>query len=64
MVQNEAMMIILDAPRTARIVNMRSELNLPSIFERITYICTLLGVKALREPCTSHVSENSFNIKT
>jgi len=49
-VQNEAMRIILGAPRTARIVNMRSELNLPSIFDRIIYICTLFGVKALREP--------------
>ena len=49
-VQNEAMRIILGAPRTARIVNMRSELNLPSISDRIMFISTIFGVKALREP--------------
>jgi len=49
-VQNEAMRIILGAPRTARIVNMRSELNLPSISDRIIFISTIFGVKALREP--------------
>ena len=49
-VQNEAMRLILGAPMSARIVNMRTELNLPSIYERVLYINTTFGVKALREP--------------
>lgn len=39
-VQNEAMRIILGAVRSARIVN-RTELNLPSVSDRMICICTL-----------------------
>ena len=48
-VQNQAMRIILEAPQTTRIVNMRKELGLPSVADRIQYVCTLFGVKAIRE---------------
>lgn len=49
-VQNEVIRIILGAPRTARIVNMKSELIFPSIFDRIIYICILFRTKVFREP--------------
>ena len=48
-VQNTAMRIILNATRSTRIVNMRKELGLPYVADRVQYICTLFGVKVIRE---------------
>ena len=47
-VQNEAMRIILGCPKSTRIVNMRKELGLPSLSERIALLNTMFCVKVLK----------------
>ena len=48
-IQNEAMRIILGAPTTAKVVNLRQELNLPSLADRIHEINTAAAVRILRD---------------
>ena len=48
-IQNEAMRIVLGCPVTARVSNMRIELGLVSVAERIREINTVIGIKALRD---------------
>ena len=49
-IQNDAMRIILGCPKTAKIINLRYELNLPSLWDRIREINVTIGVKILRGP--------------
>ena len=48
-VQNKAMRTIFDATPCTRTVSMMKELGLPSVRDRVQYICTLFGVKVIRE---------------
>ncbi|XP_069169366.1 uncharacterized protein [Procambarus clarkii] len=54
--QNEALRIILGCPRTTKILNMRKELNILSVVDRVTEINCQIGIKMLRlthpNPCT------------
>ena len=59
-VQNEAMRLILGCGGSTRIVNMRLELNLPSIYERIVLINTMFGVSVLRHNGPARKSEHNL----
>ena len=52
-VQNKAMRIILGCAPCTRIVNMRTELNLTSIHDRIKSLTATMAVKCLRQPNTA-----------
>ena len=45
--QNDAMRIILHCPRSTRIISMLTELNLPSVADRIQYVATSFATKTL-----------------
>lgn len=47
--QNDAMRIILGCPKTAKVINLRHELNLPSLADRIREINTAVAVRILRD---------------
>ncbi|XP_076039246.1 uncharacterized protein LOC143039200 [Oratosquilla oratoria] len=51
--QNRVMRFILGCPPSTRIVNMQSELGLPSLVERIYANMAILSVKCLRSPYLS-----------
>ena len=59
-VQNEAMRLILGCPISTRIVNMRLELNLPTIYERISLTNTMFGVSLLRRNGPARRSEHNL----
>lgn len=43
------MRIIIGAPKTTRIVEIKTELNLLSVYERILYINTAVSIKSIGE---------------
>ena len=47
-IQNEAMRIIIGCPRTVKILNLRNELNLPSLSDRIHEINTVSAYKLIK----------------
>ena len=51
-VQNQAMRIILGCPTSTRIVNMLSELNLPTLTENINKTVAIFGIKILQNAQT------------
>nr|XP_053629474.1 uncharacterized protein LOC128686557 [Cherax quadricarinatus] len=53
LMQNEALRIILGCPKSTKVLNMRKELGISSISDRIVEINTVLGIRMLRnEPDT------------
>ena len=58
-VQNDAMRIILGCPKTAQVDNLRQELSLPSLKNRIREVNTIIAVKILREKNTFSLGRNS-----
>lgn len=57
-VQNDALRIILNCPRTTRIVNMLTELNITSLRDHICRTATLYGLKALHSTPEKYSSNN------
>lgn len=48
--QNQAMRLILGCPTTTRIVNMRKELHIPSIPDRVRTLAATLSAKCIKQP--------------
>ena len=59
-VQNTAMRLILGCPMSTRIVNMRLELKLPTLTERIKSVATMFGVKCVKQPSNSPKFSNDL----